>query len=331
MTMTGIVPELIPLARALEEGLPIAREPFHDVARGLGRPETWVVENARAMIDSGYIRHFGAFFDYRALGLRGYLFGADLPPDCKKSVISRLTGMSGVTHLYGRRHYLGTWFTALLAGEACALDLCGFLRSAGCRFVALETALRIKLRPVFAERGGIGPETNPPGSPLVGGRLEGRLLEIARALQGGMGVSSRPFDRAGDISGIGWHELLDGAKSLAGLGILRKIGASLNHIRAGWTSNSLCAFDASGIGDDEAAELARRAVSNLPWASHCYLRRVFDSDLSRGWPYNLYIMIHATSEGELGGRERTLRDKLPGFGFTSLRTEEEHLKRLFRI
>jgi hypothetical protein len=101
------------------------------------------------------------------------------------------------------------------------------------------------------------------------------------------------------------------------------VGASFDHYKAGWRSNGLCAFDLSGADEHAVSEAAYAAVSGLPWASHCYFRELRDYELSSKWPYNLYVMIHAASDEELGARERHLREIFGGAGFIPLRTRRE--------
>jgi DNA-binding Lrp family transcriptional regulator len=314
----------------LEDGLPIEREPFAEVARGLGLSESQVLEIARKMLSTGYMRRFGPFFDFRAFGLKGYLFGAGGSEEAEAGIISRLGGMKNITHVYGRRCRLRLWFTALLGCDGEAREICGMLRSFGAEFVALNVSRMIKLRPSFVSRGGkseLLPETCDSPPSVV---LDEYMLEIARALQKGIGISSRPFDAAASICKMGAEELIEGAGRLAKIGALRRIGASFDHYRAGWAENSLCAFDLSGADENIASEKAFRAVSSLSWASHCYIRGMYDCEISVKWPYNLYVMIHAPSVKSLDSREAELREKLTE-NFLSLRTEIEYKKIYYAI
>jgi DNA-binding Lrp family transcriptional regulator len=314
----------------LEEGLRFEREPFAEAARRLGLRESRVVEIAREMLNSGRMRRFGPFFDFRAFGLNGYLFGAGGSAKAEEEIVSRLGGMKNVTHVYGRKHRLRLWFTALIGGGEKACGICETLRSAGCEFVALAASRLIKLKPSFVSG---GENTEFPHeerrSPAIAVSGE-YALKIARALQNGLGISSRPFDAAAAKCGMDAEELIEGARCLADMGVLRRIGASFDHYRAGWTENSLCAFDMSGVGEDIAAEAARRAVSDLPWASHCYIRGMYDSEIAGEWPYNLYIMIHASSGEMLDIREAELREKL-SVDFVPLRTEIEYKKIYYTV
>jgi DNA-binding Lrp family transcriptional regulator len=156
------------------------------------------------------------------------------------------------------------------------------------------------------------------------------VLNVVRAARNGLELVSRPFDAAAESCGMDAGEFLELLGRMTSAGILRRAGASFNHYRAGWTSNSLCAANLSGVSPSGAANAARE-VSRRPWASHCYLRRAFDRDIRVVWPYNLYVMIHAGSDGSLAERENALRGELEGFDFVSLRTVAEYKKTYFKM
>jgi DNA-binding Lrp family transcriptional regulator len=332
------------VASALETGLSISPSPFLEIARAIGISEERVLSISRDMIGSGFIRRLGAFFDLRRLGLKGYLFGAELPGGRSREVISLVGGMSCVTHSYARRyenhgnHALGLWFTAVLGGDGEARAIGDAMRGLGLAFVALDVRERIKLRPSFA-----GTASEPPRPEQCGGAgaavwLDGRRLDIARALQDRFSVSSRPFAVIAESLGMGGRgeeRVLGMTASLRDEGVLRRIGASLNHNMAGWAANSLTAWDVSHLSGREASSLAAESVRDRPWASHCYLRSVIDRNLIGAWPYDLYIMIHARTEEELEERERILAGEIgtgPGLDkFISMRTEAEYKKISFKI
>ncbi|MDR1472460.1 MAG: hypothetical protein LBS75_08040 [Synergistaceae bacterium] len=325
------------VASSLEAGLKIVPEPFLEVARETGVPEGRVLEIARGMVASGFIRRFGAFFDFRSFGLKGYLFGAELPGDGAGGVISSVCRMGCVTHCYARRHALGLWFTAILGGDGDARAIGGALRRRGLAFVALDVRERIKLCPSFAPPGAEHEPRDVRCGEVQPARLGARGMAIARALQDRFGISNRPYAEVADALGMGARGegvVMDEAARLLEEGVLRRIGASLNHNRAGWMYNSLTAWDVSHLSESDALSAARSAVHGRRWASHCYLRRVIRSNLPCAWPYNLYIMIHARTEGEMEERERVLSlDLARGQtgNFVSMRTEAEHKKISFMI
>jgi DNA-binding Lrp family transcriptional regulator len=294
---------------------------------------------AREMRDSGLMRRFGVFFDHRKLGYAGYLFGVSAG-GAEREITERICGMPYVTHVYEREHALNLWFTVISKGMESVGEICGHLRSSGCEFVALRASKVIKLRPSFVcvprgdpdsgkpDSGGPGfcePDFGERASVDSGGEpenLDSRALRMARASALVSEISERPFGYAARLSGMRAGELLEGLRRLCSRGVVRRVGASFDHYMAGWRSNSLCAFDLSGAGSS-AAEAVYAAVAGLPWASHCYIREFHDCELSAKWPYNLYVMVHAVSDGELGARERHLREVFGGARFVSLRTRRE--------
>ena len=316
------------IAGELERGIPLVEEPFSEIAARLGISAASALGMAREMRDSGSMRRFGAFFDHSKLGYTGYLFGVSAPDGAESEIMACICGAPYITHVYERKHALNIWFTVLSKGTGDAGGICGRLRSSGCRFVALRASKVIKLRPSFVGVSRGEPDSGEPGSgePDSGGESENpdsRALRMARAAALVSEISERPFAHAARLSGMPDAELLDGLRALCSRGIVRRVGASFDHHRAGWYSNSLCAFDLSGEDEDAVSRAACAAVSGLPWASHCYIRDIYDCELSSKWPYNLYVMVHAVSDGELGAKERCLREVFGGARFVSLRTRRE--------
>ncbi|MDR3166078.1 MAG: hypothetical protein LBU13_10925 [Synergistaceae bacterium] len=317
------------IAGELERGIQLVEKPFSEIGARLGISGESTLSMARGMRDSGLMRRFGTFFDYRKLGYAGYLFGASALGYAGTEMTERICRAPYVTHVYEREHALNLWFTVLSKGNENADGMCGLLRSYGCDFVALRASKMIKLRPSFVRdadgESGFGDWND--GEPDV---FDHCAMRMARSAALVSGISERPFADAARLSGITESELIDGLRYLFSCGIVRRIGASFDHYRAGWHSNSLCAFDLSGAGIF-VREAASVAVSDLPWASHCYIRELCDSELSSKWPYNLYIMLHAVSDGELDARERHLLEIFGGARFVSLRTKREIKKSYFRI
>jgi DNA-binding Lrp family transcriptional regulator len=318
------------IAAELERGIPIAGAPFAEMSSRLGLPEEAICRAAREMAASGLIRRFGAFFDFGRLGFKGYLFGAEIRSE-DDEMIRRVCEKNNVTHAYGRKHSLDFWFTVLSRGEDEARVISENFRRENRAFVALSMKTRIKLRPSF---GGGSPEeerTAEPPSDFISAAGETEDIKIIRALQDGLEISVRPFDGAAKLAGVETGELIERARLLKIRGVLRRVGASLDHNRAGWRANSLMAFGVPGAWDTEPGGAISRVVAPLPWASHCYARAVFDSCLAGQWPYNLYIMIHAGTEDELTRREDFLRGEFPGAACLAMRTEREYKKSAMKI
>ncbi len=110
--------------------------------------------------------------------------------------------------------------------------------------------------------------------------------KIVRALADGIPFVPRPYAALAEKAGMEEEEFLSRLKDLKTRGILRRVGAVLQHRRAGFSANALCIWNVpegrlDGVG---------AAVSREPSVSHCYSR-----ERAPEWPYNFYAMIHAHS------------------------------------
>lgn len=337
-------PELLrSISALLERGLPILGAPFAAIADDLGVRETDAIEATRVLLSEGFLRHFGAFVDFRPLGFVGYLFGVKVDEEAYGNLTSWLAGMEYVTHIYERLSPVNLWFTAILSGDEAALGLSDDLCGRKCPHVALAAVRRIKLKPSFARAEG---ETVPgriertqkqfagdfslePGErPQV--LLSPRERKILYLAQRSFSVEGRPFVRIGREAEVSEEEALACLRKLASLGVLRRIGASLHHMRSGYSANSLIAWDLSERPEAEILSAASRIAGN-DWLSHCYLRRALVDTLESDWRYNLYTMIHARSDDELREREGALASALRGCAFVSMRTKREWKKTSYRI
>ncbi|HFC03245.1 MAG TPA: Lrp/AsnC family transcriptional regulator, partial [Nitratifractor salsuginis] len=70
-------------------------------------------------------------------------------------------------------------------------------------------------------------------------------------------------------------------------GVMRRFATILNHRKAGFTANAMSVWD---VPEERAEELGRQ-IAEFRAVSHCYLRPRYPN-----WPYNLFAMVHATSQ-----------------------------------
>ncbi|NMC32014.1 MAG: Lrp/AsnC family transcriptional regulator [Veillonellaceae bacterium] len=124
--------------------------------------------------------------------------------------------------------------------------------------------------------------------------------QIIRRLQGEFPLVSAPYRVLADEIGIAEAELLARLQRMKTAGILRKMGAVLQHRVAGFHGNALCCWQvpAAAVAGVVAQLVGRPAIS------HVYLRQPQEQ-----WPYNLYTVFHAhTREECLAQIERTAQE-----------------------
>jgi DNA-binding Lrp family transcriptional regulator len=131
-----------------------------------------------------------------------------------------------------------------------------------------------------------------PGD-IGGGQKAGfqeRDKPLLSLLSRDLGRSAAPY--AEMARKLGWteEEVLKRVDELRAQGVIRRLGAVLVHQRAGFPANAMVVWQVEPERLDEAG----RALGALEGVSHCYWRAE-----APGWPYNLYTMVHARSQGEL--------------------------------
>ncbi len=113
--------------------------------------------------------------------------------------------------------------------------------------------------------------------------------KIIGLLQDDMPLDLRPFAIMADQVGMTEKQFLSRVKSMVDGGIIRRLGATLHHQKAGFRANAMVAW----IVQDNKVEEAGRIMAGFREVTHCY-QRVPQGD----WKYNLYTMIHGHTRDE---------------------------------
>ena len=114
--------------------------------------------------------------------------------------------------------------------------------------------------------------------------LEKKLIA---SIQEDIAVTERPYLDMAVKLGISEETLLESLQSLCERGFIRRFGATLRHQKTGFTANAMAAWQ---VGEDRIDEVGNKMAS-FRQVSHCYRRNP-----TKGWPYNLYTMIHANDK-----------------------------------
>ena len=113
--------------------------------------------------------------------------------------------------------------------------------------------------------------------------------KVIRLIQGDLPLELRPFALLAEKAGISEDEFVRRVGSLKKRGILRRFGATLRHQEAGFPSNAMVAWQVP----EERIEEVGKALARFRAVTHCYQRKT-----CKGWPYNLYTMIHGDNREE---------------------------------
>jgi DNA-binding Lrp family transcriptional regulator len=116
--------------------------------------------------------------------------------------------------------------------------------------------------------------------------LEKKIIAL---LQTDIPVVQRPFKEMAEKIGITEEQFLTVLNDLNDRGMIRRFGATLKHQKSGFKANAMVAWN---VPEDQ-VEKTGAIMAGFQEITHCYRRNP-----APGWKYNLYTMVHATSEEE---------------------------------
>jgi DNA-binding Lrp family transcriptional regulator len=131
--------------------------------------------------------------------------------------------------------------------------------------------------------------TNESPKPRGERQLSDLEKAIIRELTGDLQVQSQPFAPIAQHLGITQRELLRIVRQLKDDGSIRRFGATLRHRNTGFSANAMVVWKVP----EEKIDPVGRAMASFKEVTHCYHRRP-----QRDWNYNLFTMVHGTSEEE---------------------------------
>ncbi len=280
------------LCNRLQKGLPLCTQPYAVIADDLDSTETEVLQQTRELATAGIIRRVSVQVNYRALGMSSTLVTGHVPPEQLPEVTTAVNRLPGVSHNYLRNHHFNLWFT--LQGktpEQIRVTLLDLQTRFDTDFHSLPVTHVFKLDVRFdvesADAVLFQDVERVPGTEPV--EITDEHRQILARLQGGLEVTSRPFDapRPEEIDEERYFALLG---ELIDLGVIRRIAGVLNHHKLGFAANVMFAAQ---VPPERVVEAGQR-LARFGTVSHCYERRTFE-----GWPYNLFAMMHGRNMAQI--------------------------------
>jgi len=91
------------LLKTMQDGIPLVKKPFAEVANSLGISEDEVLRRTRGLLDEGVIRRFGASIVHRKIGITANAMCVwNVPDERVDKVGNIIAGFDEVTHCYAR-------------------------------------------------------------------------------------------------------------------------------------------------------------------------------------------------------------------------------------
>ena len=280
------------LCNHLQRGLPLCTRPYAEIAQALDSSEADILEQTSELKATGVIRRVAAVVNHRALGFSSTLVTAHVPAEQLPPVTAAINALPGVSHNYLRQHRFNMWFTLQEKSPAqVQATLLRLQAKFGMEFHSLPVTHIFKLDVRFDAESDddvlLQDVERVPQSEAV--ELTAAHKQVLSALQGGLEVTSRPFDKVRP-EGMTERDLFARLTELIESGVIRRIAGVLNHHKLGFAANVMFA----GQVDPEHIVEAGRWLAHSGTVSHCYERETFE-----GWPYNLFAMLHGRTMAQI--------------------------------
>jgi DNA-binding Lrp family transcriptional regulator len=98
------------LINELQDGFPVVRRPFADIATRIGLTEGGIVARVKRLLDHRILSRFGPLYDAERLGGGLTLAAIAVPRDRFDEVAAIVNAFPEVAHNYERDHSLNMWF-----------------------------------------------------------------------------------------------------------------------------------------------------------------------------------------------------------------------------
>lgn len=98
------------LVNQLQEGFPVTRRPFDDIAGQLEIPVAEVLERIQRLLDDQVLSRFGPMYNAENMGGAVTLCAMQAPDGEFDQVAQQVNAFPEVAHNYARNHALNMWF-----------------------------------------------------------------------------------------------------------------------------------------------------------------------------------------------------------------------------
>ncbi|MFB6302680.1 MAG: Lrp/AsnC family transcriptional regulator [Haloferacaceae archaeon] len=287
-----------------QSGVPVAECPFRAMAADLGVSGGAALDRVRRLRERGILRRFGPVLNPPVIG-SSTLAALRVPEGRFDEVAATVNGYRQVNHNYRRDHAWNMWFV-VTAGSRARRDavLDGIAERTGLDPLDLpmRTDYYIDLEfPVvnddrFARESGGGTAVEATSvDEAARADLTPLEADLLVAVQDGLPLSPTPYRDVAESVDAPVDDVLAALDRLLATGCIKRLGCVVNHLVTGFDNNCMVVWD---VPDDRVDERGR-TVGALPSVTLCY-RRPRRPD--RGWPYNLFTMIHGREAAAVDDR-----------------------------
>lgn len=291
----------------IQANFPIEHAPYERLAQDLDlKSADHAFKLMQELKERGVVRRLGAIFDSAHLGYQSSLCALCVDREADVGRVAGIISVShAVTHNYLRPGHYNLWFTVTMQTEQ---DILRFLEHIGNQtgyndYLYLPATRLYKIRVNFD----MGNASSAEHAQIQRLSLLHEIQvepysdfdkALVRLLQEDISEYQQPYEKLAELLSQAQpsyfecpvHEdvVLQRLRNWKFNGVIRRFGAALHHRRIGFTHNAMVVWDIP----DEQADICGALMAQQKEVSHCYAR-----PRRATWPYNLYSMVHANSEG----------------------------------
>lgn len=289
MTPPAYTPLEFALLNGWQRNFPLIAQPFEQLGAIVGAGEAAVIATLEQLQTRGAISRVGAVLAPRRLGA-STLAALAAPAERLEAIAGLVSAWPEVNHNYQREHHYNLWFVATAEGSAALAGVLAAIASqTGCAVLSLPLEQEYHIDLGFDLSLPHKHAAKVPDTPVrEPDAVEKRLIA---ALQPGLELVARPFERLGDHTGMSESEVLERIAGWLEEGLIKRFGVIVRHHELGYRANAMVVFD---VPDDQVDRIGRQLAAE-PGVTLCYRRT---RSLPQ-WPCNLYCMVHGRSREDV--------------------------------
>jgi DNA-binding Lrp family transcriptional regulator len=212
------------------------------------------------------------------------------PAERFEEIAAQVSARAEVNHNYQREHHYNLWFVATAAGQTDLTNVLDAIeRETGCTVLSFPLEQEYHIDLGFDLNSPHKHHDQIPSTPV----REPDAIEksLIAALQPGLELTTRPFQRLGERAGMSESEVLSRIAGWLDEGLIKRFGVVVRHHELGYRANAMVVFDAP---DSDVDRIGRKLAAEAG-VTLCYRR----TRSLPHWHYNLYCMVHGRSREEV--------------------------------
>ncbi len=282
------------LLQLLQDNFPVEKRPWTNLGKTLGIPEDEVLSRVQRLSSDGFIRRLRTILDAKKLNTcSSTLMAMKVPEEKMDGVVNVVNEYMSVTHNYRREHDYNLWFTVTTCGGK---DLGSTVDEIKRRTGIMEhdildlpttDVFKIDVRFKFTN-GGLKAMTGNSNGNSNGNTNMNNADKINKAIihstQERIPLVNEPFAEIAKETGISQDEVIARLQELISVGVIKRLGISVNQRKVGIVANAVVAWKVPR----EQVKRVGNMLSTYKEITHCYERVTVPGK----WEHNLFTVIH---------------------------------------